>query len=112
MAKEKVQRTDWKKQFVLVQEDRNRWLVKCEGLEEEIGQANRDEVTQSRRIDRLENEARETSRRVDEVSSLLHALMTAPEHSSTDGETTNYGRDVVLGRLVEAVKRIPRTIPF
>lgn len=111
-AKKKVQRTDWKKEFVLVQEDRNQFIDKWHGLQRKLEEAEEEIAGHSRIIARFENEARKISNRIDEVSGLLHALIVAPEHSSTDGETTNYGREVILGRLVEAVKRIPRAMPF
>ena len=111
-AKKKAQRTDWKEEHRLAIVDRNNYSAKCSRLEDELEVSHQRHDEQKRANVRLRNEAEDVGRGVLAVSRIAHEILTAPEHTHTDGETTTYGREVLLGRLIEKLLQIPQPMPF
>ena len=112
MAKKKVQRTDWKKEFVLVQQDRNNLVYKCERLEGDVKQAATQLSDMIDRKSRLSIQAREVSDLIENVVTIAEMMTSAPAHSIPGEGGAGYGRDVLLGMLLEKLRNIPRPVPF
>lgn len=112
MTKKKVQRTDWKKEFQLAITDRNYHSMKCEGLREQLEEAEQEIAGQSRLVVRLEARASKVGEQLAEVTAIANQLLTAPQGSFVEGETIEHGRDVLLGMLIEKLRKIERPVPF
>ena len=112
MTKKKVQRTDWKQEHALAVADRNYHQAKCEGLLEQIKEVEIVSDGRLRAVDRLEREQRAVGEQILAVSQIVNQLLTANEYSSTNGETIEHGRAVLLGRLIERLRQIPQPMPF
>ena len=110
--KKKVQRTDWKKEYVLLQQDRNNHIEECERIDKELArEVGRLHDTQVD-VGRLEREQREVSNTIENVVTIAEMMTSAPAHSIPGDGVEGYGRDVLLGMLLEKLRTIPRPVPF
>jgi len=112
MAKKKVQRTDWKKEFVLVQEDRNHFIDKWQRITKKLEEAEQEITGQSKLVVRLEARASNVGEQLDDITTVAEMMTSAPAHSIPGDGHAGYGRDILLGMLLEKLRTIPRPVPF
>jgi hypothetical protein len=110
--KKKVQRTDWKKEFVLLQEDRNNFIDKWQRVQKTLEEAEQEIKGQSKLVVRLEARASKVGEQLDAMQTIVELMTSAPAHSIAGGGVEGYGRDVLLGMLLERLRNIERPVPF
>ena len=112
MAKKKTLRTNWKEEHRLAIVDRNNYSGRCLRLEEKLKAATEEVAGQLRENARLHREANNVGDRLDHIQTIAEMMTSAPAHSIPGDGIEGYGRDVLLGMLLEKLRTIERPIPF
>lgn len=112
MTKKKVQRTDWKKEHRIALEDLNHYGAKVVRLEKKLEEAEQEITGQSKLVVRLEAKASNVGGQLDDMQTIVEMMTCAPAHSIASEGVEGYGRDILLGMLLEKLRTIPRPVPF
>ena len=112
MTTKKGQRTDWKHQYRLELIAHNDCVAKCSRLEKKLEAAEEEITGQSKLVVRLEARASNVGERLDHMQTIAEMMTSAPAHSIAGDGVSGYGRDVLLGMLLEKLRTIERPVPF
>ena len=112
MAKKKTLRTNWKSECARAVDVRNYYSTKCEGLEKKLEAAEEEIKGQSKLVVHLEARASNVGDRLDHIQTIAEQMTSAPAYSISGEGGAGYGRDILLGMLLEKLRSIPRPPSF
>ena len=107
-AKKKVQRTDWKSECARAVDVRNYYSTKSEGLERRLEEAHKEIDDLRSRNSRLSNQKADVGNQLNDLLAIAEMMTRAPANSIPEDGSAGYGRDILLGMLLEKLQRIER----